>query len=54
MIKITIIAILLTVVLSNSYLNVKHRKFLNGEGEFDISYTKEIYSEFKTKHHEKN
>ena len=54
MIKITIITILLAVVLSNTYLNVKHRKFLNGEGEFDISYAKEIYNEFKTRNHEKN
>lgn len=46
LLKILLVFGLATLCLSNLHLNVKYRNFLNGEGLFDESTAKEIYSQY--------
>ena len=54
LIKILLVIGLATLCLSNAHLNIKYRNFLNGEGSFDQSIAREIYSQFKGTFKEKN
>lgn len=54
LLKILLVLGLATLCLSNVHLNVKYRNFLRGEGSFDQSIAREIYSQFKSVHRERS
>ena len=46
--KILLLSLLVTLTLCNIHLNIKHRDFLAGEGEFNELTARKIYNEFRS------
>jgi cathepsin H len=54
LLKILLVLGLATLCLGNLHLNVKYRSFLNGNGVFEESIAREIYSQFKSAHYQRS
>ena len=52
--KLLILAILVTICLSNTHINIKYRDFLNGKSEFNLDTVRQIYSEYRSENFEKS